>query len=157
MVWSKTYYCILLVVICCSNSVNFIKFVIKEFLWYSNIFLSTFFSIDYFKSALASPCFIGMSETMRQLRREYWCKLSNSADNLSLLFLLISSVDSRTSSLFSRVTTLFSIEDILPWSTSTNFFNSEISLLDFVLISFFGDSGCLAADFSPFLPILLCI
>ena len=64
---------------------------------------------------------------------------------------LISSVDSRTSTLFSRVTTLFSSEeDILPWSTSTNLFNSEISLLDFVLISFFGDSGCLAADFHFF-------
>ena len=67
--------------------------------------------------------------------------------SLSLVFWLVSSVDYRTTNLFLRASALFSHEDILPWSTSTSFFSSEISFLDFVLISFFADSGCLATYF----------
>ena len=119
--------------------------------------LSTFFSIDRFKSTVDSPCLIEMPETMRQLRREYWYKLSNSAESLSLVFWLTYSVDSRTITLFLRVSTLFSSQDIFPWSTSTSSFNSETSLLDFDFISVFGDSNCLAEDFSTFLPTLLYI
>ena len=119
--------------------------------------LTTFFSVDCFKSAIDSPSFIEMPETMKQLRREYWCKLSSSPDSLLLAFWLTSSVDSRTTSLFSRIYTSFSSEDVLPWSTSTSSVNSEISSLDFVLISFLDDSNYLTADFPPFLPILFYI
>ena len=84
----------------------------------------------------------------------YWCKLSNTANSLSFVFWLTSSVASKTTTLLSKVYTLFSSEDILSWITSTSFFNCEILLLDFVLISFFGDSGSLTTDFSFFLPIL---
>ena len=143
------YHNILFVAICCSYSMNFIKFVSKNSLD-TPTSLSTFFSIDCFKLAVDSPCFIGISETVRQLRHKFWCKLSTSAESLSLVFWLSSSVGSRTTTLFSRISTLFSSKDILPWSTSTSFFNSETLLLDFVFVSAFGDSDCLAADFSTF-------
>ena len=82
-----------------------------------------FFSIDRFKSTVDSPCLIEMPETMRQLHREYWYKLSNSAESLSLVFWLTYSVDSRTTTLFLRVSTLFSSKvfflGVLPQASST--------------------------------------
>ena len=86
----KTYYKILFVTICCSYSMNFIKFVFKEFLRYSNIFEHVLF---YRSFQIGSWFSMFNRNARRQLRREYWCKLSTSAESLLLVFWLTSSVD----------------------------------------------------------------
>ena len=85
---------------------------------------------------------------MMQFCQEYWCNrsssadcLSSSSDSLSLVFWLTRSVDSRASTLFSKVLTFFSSIVTLDCNDSTIAFNSVTSLV--VLLSFLGVSGLL--------------
>ena len=115
---------------------------------FSPISLITFFSKERFRCSHISFLFTGIPDTIIQFHQEYWCNwlspadcLFTYSDSLSLVFWLTRSVDSRASTLFSKVPTFFSNVVTFDCNDSTIAFNSVTSLV--VLLSFLGVSGLL--------------
>ena len=139
MIWellqTVTYYDILLAAISCSNCSQRISSILQH---------------PWACSFLMITTNVGMPETMRQLCQEYWCKLPSSVDSLLLLFWLTFRVDSITTTIFSRVSSWFLNDDILPWFTSTSFVNSKNFLVGFRFAFIFWEFRWLGSKFFTF-------